>query len=211
MNETVAFNYQRWIGQIQKQNSTLRVYWEKKLPRNSRGLFLKRGFGGCDGFDGFGGFSRFSGFNVFAGLADLTDSMDSVDLADLTDSTDSDFNPHLDSLGYFKTLDVWLCSKYAPQLAWLLQLPTITNFYYTYLRPAQLACFIINFIITLKIIAFNQYSAFYKMNTCQHAFFKPAFFPVNKLFEAWNSLDVPAEKMTEKELIRFLENPRKYS
>ena len=36
-----------------------------------------------------------------ADSADLTDSADLADSANSTDSADSDFNPHLDSLGYF--------------------------------------------------------------------------------------------------------------
>ena len=42
-------------------------------------------------------------------LADSADSVDSADLADSTDLADSYFNPHLDRLVYFYSVDYYYC------------------------------------------------------------------------------------------------------
>ena len=42
-------------------------------------------------------------------LGDSADSTDSADSADSTDLVDLYFNPHLDCLAYFKSMDYYYC------------------------------------------------------------------------------------------------------
>ena len=65
------------------------------LKRGSGGC--RHGFGGCEGFDGFIGFDGFGGFSGFGGHG----GFGGLNSTDSKDSADSDFNLHLDSLGYF--------------------------------------------------------------------------------------------------------------
>ena len=46
-----------------------------------------------------------------ADSTDSTDSADSTDSVDSADLADSDFNPHLDCLGYFKTQIIIISSS----------------------------------------------------------------------------------------------------